>query len=90
MINIQYKHGEMNIDIVMFLINRNINDIRDLCKIISISPQRLDIKNEVCYTINTLRRGNIDRPCFMKKKDDEYFEKKLNKMIEFLDKYIKE
>ena len=38
----------MNIDIVKFLVNRNLNDIRYLCKnIIAISPNGLDIKNEI-------------------------------------------
>lgn len=74
MINIPYEHGEMNIDIVKFLVNRNLNDIRYLCKnIIAISPKRLDIKNEICY----------------KPKDYEQFEKKMTRMIEYLDKYIK-
>ena len=73
MINIPYEHGEMNIDIVKFLVNRNLNDIRYLCKnIIAISPKRLDIKNEICYTIEAMRDGDITR------------------MIEYLDKYIKE
>lgn len=86
MINIQYKHGEMNIDIVKFLMNRNLNDIRYLCKnIIAISPNRLDIKNKICYTIGAIRNGDIEKP-----KDNEQFEKKMNRMIEYLDKYIKE
>lgn len=91
MINIQYKHGEMNIDIVKFLMNRNLNDIRYLCKnIIAISPKRLDIKNEICYTIKAIRSGDIEKPKFYKPKDNEQFEKKMSKMIEYLDKYIKE
>lgn len=62
MINIPYEHGEMNIDIVKFLVNRNLNDIRYLCKnIITISPKRLDIKNEICYTIRAMRDGDITR-----------------------------
>ena len=45
MINIPYKHGEMNIDIVKFLVNRNLNDIRYLCKnIIAISPKDLTLR----------------------------------------------
>lgn len=91
MINIPYKHGEMNIDIVKFLVNRNLNDIRYLCKnIIAISPNRLDIKNEICYTIEAMRSGDIERPKFYKPKDIERFEKKMSRMIEYLDKYIKE
>ena len=91
MINIQYKHGEMNIDIVRFLMNRNLNDIRYLCKnIIAISPDRLDIKNEICYTINAIRNSDIEKPKFYKPKDNEQFEKKMSRMIEYLDKYIKE
>lgn len=91
MINISYKHGEMNIDIVKFLVNRNLNDIRYLCKnIIAISPNRLDIKNEICYTINAIKNGDIERPKFYKPKDNERFENKMSRMIEYLDKYIKE
>ena len=91
MINIPYKHGEMNIDIIKFLMNRNLNDIRYLCKnIIAISPDRLDIKNKICYTINAIRNGGIEKPKFYKSKDSEQFEKRMDKMIEFLDKYIKE
>lgn len=91
MINISYKHGEMNIDIVKFLMNRNLNDIRYLCKnIIAISPDRLDIKNKICYTINAIRNGDIEKPRFSKQKDNEQFEKKMSRMIEYLDKYIKE
>lgn len=91
MINISYKHGEMNIDIVKFLVNRNLNDIRYLCKnIIAISPNRLDIKNEICYTIEVMRNGDIERPKFYNPKDNEQFEKKMDRMIEYLDKYIKE
>ena len=91
MINIPYKHGEMNIDIVKFLVNRNLNDIRYLCKnIIAISPNRLDIKNEICYTIEAIRNGDIENQNFINQKDNEQFEKKMNRTIEYLDKYIKE
>lgn len=91
MINIPYKHGKMNIDIVKFLVNRNLNDIRYLCKnIIAISPYRLDIKNEICYTIKAIRSGDIEKPKFYKSKDNEQFEKKMSRIIEYLDKYIKE
>lgn len=91
MINIPYKHGEMNIDIVKFLVNRNLNDIKYLCKnIIAISPKRLDIKNEICYTINAIKDGDIERPKFYNPKDNERFEKKMSRMIEYLDKHVKE
>ena len=91
MINIPYKHGEMNIDIIKFLVNRNLNDIKYLCKnIIAISPKRLDIKNEICYTIEAIKKGNIEKPKFYKSKDNEQFEKKTSRMIEYLDKYIDE
>lgn len=91
MINISYQHGEMNIDIIKFLMNRNLNDIRYLCKnIIAISPDKLDIKNKICYTINAIRNGDIEKPRFYKPKDNEQFVKKMNRMIEYLDKYIKE
>lgn len=91
MINILYKRGEMNIDIVKFLVNRNLNDIRYLCKnIIAISPNRLDIKNEICYTIGAIRSGDIEKPKFYNPKDNERFEKKMSRVIEYLDKYVKE
>lgn len=91
MINIPYKHGEMNIDIVKFLVNRSLNDIRYLCKnIIAISSKRLDIRNEIYYTIEAIRNGDIERPKFYKPKDNEQFEKKMSRMIEYLDKYIVE
>ena len=91
MINIPYKHGEMNIDIMQFLLHRNLNDIRYLCKnIITISPKKLDIKHEICYTIEAIRNGDIERPKFYKSKDNKQFEKKMSRMIEYLDKYIKE
>lgn len=89
MINISYKRGEMNIDIVKFLVNRNLNDIRYLCKnIIAISPNRLDIKNEICYTIEAIRNGDIECPKFYKLKDNEQFEKRMGRMIEYLNKYV--
>ena len=91
MINIPYNRGEMNIDIVRFLVNRNLNDIRYLCKnIIAISPKKLDIKNEICYTIEAIKNGDIERPKFYNPKDNGQFEKRMDKMVEFLDKYIKE
>lgn len=90
MINIPYKHGEMNIDIVKFLVNRDLNDIRYLCKnIIAISPKRLDIKNEICYTIEAIRNGDIERPKFYNPKANERFEKKMIRMIEYLNKHVK-
>ena len=68
-----------------------INGDRYLCEnIIAISPKRLDIKNEICYTIEAIRDGDIGRPRFHKSKDYEQFEKKMTRMIEYLDKYIKE
>lgn len=91
MINIPYKHGEMNIDIVKFLVNRNLNDIRYLCKnIIAISPNRLDIKNKICYTIEAMRSGDMARPKFYNLKDNKRFETKMDKIVEYLNKYIKE
>lgn len=91
MINIPYKHGEMNIDIMKFLVNRNLNDIRYLCKnIIAISSKKLDIKNEICYTIEAIRNGNVERPKFYKPKGNEQFETKMDRIIEYLNKYIKE
>lgn len=81
----------MNIDIVKFLVNRNLNDIRYLCKnIIAISSKRLDIKSDICYTIEAIRNGDIEKPKFYKSKDNEQFENKMSRMIGYLDKYIKD
>ena len=91
MINIPYNRGEMNIDILRFLVNRNLNDIRKLCKnIIAISPKKLDIKNEICYTIEAIKNGDIERPKFYNPKDNGQFEKRMDRMIEYLNKYVKE
>ena len=91
MLNIPYEHGEMNIDIIKFLVNRNLNDIRYLCKnIIAISSKRLDIKSEICYIIEAIKNGDIERPKFYKPKDNEQFEKRMDRMIEYLNKYVKE
>lgn len=91
MINIPYNRGEMNIDIVRFLVNRNLNDIRYLCKnIIAISSKRLDIKSEICYIIEAIRNGDMERPKFYNPKDNGQFEKRMSRMIEYLDKYVKE
>ena len=91
MLNIPYEHGEMNIDIIKFLVNRNLNDIRYLCKnIIAISSKRLDIKSEICYIIEAIRNGDMERPKFYKPKDNEQFEKRMDRMIEYLNKYVKE
>ena len=91
MLNIPYEHGEMNKDIIKFLVNRNLNDIRYLCKnIIAISSKRLDIKSEKCYIIEAIRNGDMERPKFYKPKDNEQFEKRMDRMIEYLNKYVKE
>ena len=91
MLNIPYEHGEMNIDIIKFLVNRNLNDIRYLCKnIIAISSKRLDIKSEICYIIEAIRNGDMERPKFYNPKDNGQFEKRMSRMIEYLNKYFKE
>ena len=91
MLNIPYEHGEMNIDIIKFLVNRNLNDIRYLCKnIIAISSKRLDIKSEICYIIEAIRNDDMERPKFYNPKDNGQFEKRMSRMIEYLDKYVKE
>ena len=40
--------------------------------------------------IEAIRNGDIEKPKFYKSKNNEHFEKRMNKMIEYLDKYIKE
>ena len=37
-----------------------------------------------------IRNGDIEKPKFYKPKDNEQFEKKMSRTIEYLDKYIKE
>ena len=74
----------MIIYIVKYLVKRNLNDIRNLYKnIIAISPKRLDNKNELCYTIGAIIDGDIERPRLRKTKDNEKFEKKMTRMIEY-------
>lgn len=57
MINIKYGYfeniGEMNIDIVKFVENRNIKDIKFLCKkVVAISWNRAEITKEIIKICN--------------------------------------
>ena len=59
-INIKYPNGEMNVDLLSFVINHNINDIRLLVrKVIAISPHKHEIKQEVLDTIKKIRDADV-------------------------------
>ena len=105
-INIKYPNGEMNVDLLSFVINHNINDIRLLVrKVIAISPHRHEIKQEVLDIIKEIRNVNIfynyidtyesTHPFYWQRalnptKDWQMYNKRLDKLVEFLNKYIKE
>lgn len=105
-INIKYPNGEMNVDLLSFVINHNINDIRLLVrKVIAISSHQYEIKQEVLDTIKEIRDAKVFYDCIdtyesthpfywqralTPTKDWQMYNKRLNKLIEFLDKYIKE
>ena len=105
-INIKYPNGEMNVDLLSFVINHNINDIRLLVrKVIVISPHKYEIKQDVLDTIKELRDAKVfynyintyesTHPFYWQRtltptKDWQMYNKRLNKLIEFLNKYIKE
>lgn len=105
-INIKYPNGEMNVDLLSFVINHNINDIRLLVrKVITISPHKHKIKQEILDTIKEIRDANVfydyintyesTHPFSWQRaltptKDWQMYNKRLDKLAEFLDKYIKE
>ena len=105
-INIKYPNGEMNVDLLSFVINHNINDIRFLVrKVIAISPHKYEIKQEVLDTIKEIRDADVFYNCIdiyesthpfywqralTPTKDWQMYNKRLDRLAEFLDKYIKE
>lgn len=105
-INIKYPNGEMNVDLLSFVINRNINDIRLLVrKVIAISPHKYEIKQEVLDTVKEIRDADVfynyidtyesTHPFYWQRvlnptKDWQMYNKRLDRLTEFLNKYIKE
>lgn len=105
-INIKYPNGEMNVDLLSFVINRNINDIRLLVrKVIAISPHKHEIKQEVLDIIKEIRDADVfynyidiyesTHPYYWQRvlnptKDWQMYNKRLDRLTEFLNKYIKE
>ena len=105
-INIKYPNGEMNVDLLSFVINHNINDIRFLVrKVIAISPHKHEIKQEVLDIIKEIRDADVfydyidtyesTHPFYWQRaltptKDWQVYNKRLDKLVEFLDRYIKE
>lgn len=105
-INIKYPNGEMNVDLLSFVINHNINDIRFLVrKVIAISPHKYEIKQEILNIIKKIRDADVfynyidtyesTHPFYWQRtstptKDWQMYNKRLDKLTEFLNKYIKE
>lgn len=105
-INIKYPNGEMNVDLLSFVMNHNINDIRLLVrKVIAISSHKHEIKREVLDTIKKIRDADVfynyidtyesTHPFYWQRtltptKDWQMYNKRLDELAEFLDKYIKE
>lgn len=105
-ISIKYPNGEMNVDLLSFVINHNINDIRLLVrKVIAISPHKHEIQQEVLDTIKEIRDANVfydyidtyesAHPFYWQRaltptKDWQMYNKRLDKLAEFLNKYVKE
>lgn len=105
-IKIEYPNGEMNVDLLSFVIHRNINDIRFLVrKVIAISPHKHEIKQEVLDIIKEIRDEDVfydyiniyegAHPFYWQRtltptKDWQMYNKRLNKLTEFLDRYVKD
>lgn len=105
-INIKYPNGEMNVDLLSFVINHNINDIRLLVrKVIAISSHKHEIKREILDVIKKIRNADVfydyidtyesTHPFYWQRalnptKDWQMYNKRLDRLTEFLDKYIKE
>ena len=92
MINIPYTCGEFNIEIFSWIRNRDIPSTRKLVKdVISISPQRYEIKKEIETICDELiaydETKAIDKGA--KKKDVEHHIKKCKRFKEYLEQYIK-
>lgn len=96
-INIKYPNGEMNVDLLSFVINHNINDIRFLVrKVIAISPHKHEIKQGVLDIVKEIRDADEStHPFYWQRvlnptKDWQMYNKRLDRLTEFLNKYIKE
>lgn len=105
-INIKYPNGEMNVDLLSFVINHNINDIRLLVrKVIAISPHKHEIKQGILDIIKEIRDANVfydyintyesTHPFYWQRalnptKDWQMYNKRLDRLTEFLNKYTKE
>lgn len=105
-INIKYPNGEMNVDLLSFVMNHNINDIRLLVrKVIAISPHKHEIKQVILDTIKEIRNADVfqnyidtyesTHPFYWQRvlnptKDWQMYNKRLDRLAEFLDKYIEE
>lgn len=105
-IKIEYPNGEMNVDLLPFVAMHNINDIRFLVrKAIVISPCKHKIKQEILDAINEIRDSDMfynyvdtyedTHPYYWQRehvptKDWRVYTKRLDKLTEFLDKYIKD
>jgi hypothetical protein len=105
-IRITYPNGEMNIDLLPFIAKHNINDIRFLAqKVIAISPHKHETKREILDAINEIRDSDMfynyvdtyenTHPYywqrdFMPTKDWQMYNKRLDRLTEFLDRYVKD
>lgn len=105
-INIKYPNGEMNVDLLSFVMNHNINDIRLLVrKVIAISSRKYEIKQEILEAIEEIRDSDMfynyvdtyedTHPYYWQReqaptKDWHVYTKRLDRLTEFLDKYIKD
>ena len=105
-INIKYPNGEMNVDLLSFVMNHNINDIRLLVrKVIAISSHKYEIKQEILEAIEEIRDSDMfynyvdtyedTHPYYWQReqaptKDWHVYTKRLDRLTEFLDKYIKD
>ena len=105
-IKIEYPNGEMNIDLLPFVAVHNINDIRFLVKkVIAISPRKYEIKQEILEAIEEIRDSDMfynyvdtyedTHPYYWQReqaptKDWHVYTKRLDRLTELLDKYIKD
>jgi hypothetical protein len=105
-IKIEYPNGEMNIDLLPFVAMHNINDIRFLVKkVIAISPRKYEIKQEILEAIEEIRDSDMffnyidiwenTHPYYWEREciptgDWRVYTKRLNRLTEFLDKYVKD
>lgn len=105
-IRIEYPNGEMNINLLSFVIHHNINDIRLLVrKVVAISPHKHEIKQEILDIIKEIRDAYVfdnyidiyesTHPFYWQRtleptKDWQMYNKRLDRLTEFLDRYVKD